>query len=102
MREWHGAATGEVQVGYQEEHDQVPEQTPQDSGHGTKIARIQEDSGQCSQSYGLIFLGGACLEPVVGFRDSYGMDSSNLRYSIFYSFSELVNFTKFRILVNFF
>lgn len=64
-------ATWEVQVGYQEECDLVPEQTSQDSGHGTKLARIQ-DSGQYSQSWGLIFLGGACLEPVVGFSDLYG------------------------------
>lgn len=42
------------------------EQAPQGSAHG----RIQEVSGQCSQTHGLIF-GLSCMESGVGLGDSY-------------------------------
>jgi len=32
-----------------------PKQPPQDSGHSSKFARVQEASGQCCQADGLIF-----------------------------------------------
>ena len=43
------------------------EQPAQGSGHGTELGRIQEGSGQHSQTYGLSF--GSFVEPGVGHED---------------------------------
>ena len=68
--------TGEVQDRYQEkvlhqEAGQALRQAPRGSGHGIELARVQEASGQHSQSCGLIF-GWSCVEPGVGLDSLYG------------------------------
>ena len=64
-----------VQAGYQEKVLQSVEQAPQGSGHGTELTGVQEASGQCSQSRGLIF-GWSRVEAQVGFSDLYEYLSS--------------------------
>lgn len=41
------------------------EQPHQGSGCSTELPRVQEVSGQCSQTHGLIFWGLSCVEPGV-------------------------------------
>jgi len=48
---------------------QALEQVPQGSGHGTELVEVQDASGQCFQTYGLIF-GWFSVEPGVGFDRS--------------------------------
>ena len=47
------------------------EKAPQGNSHGTELARVQETSGQHSQTYDLIF-GWSCVEPGVGLSDPCG------------------------------
>ena len=47
------------------------EPAPQGSGRSTELSRITEASGQCSQTYAVIF-GMSCAEPRDGLDDSYG------------------------------
>ena len=54
LRRWSGSATASSE-----------------SGCGTKLARVQQASGQCSQSYGLSF-GWSHVEPGVGPSNPYG------------------------------
>ncbi|XP_040517768.1 uncharacterized protein C11orf97 homolog isoform X1 [Gallus gallus] len=46
-------------------------QPPQSTGHGSELARVQQASGQRSQTYALIF-GWSCVEPAVRLADPYG------------------------------
>ena len=74
-QEQHEVALGEVQVAYLEkvlclDGGQALEQPYWGSGRSTTdLARMQE-SGQCSQTYGLIFEW-SCVGPGTGLEDPY-------------------------------
>ncbi|XP_015136018.1 uncharacterized protein C11orf97 homolog isoform X2 [Gallus gallus] len=53
------------------EGGRAQEQPPQSTGHGSELARVQQASGQRSQTYALIF-GWSCVEPAVRLADPYG------------------------------
>ena len=82
---WDEAVTGDVQAEYQEKvlHQEgggTLEQAPRESGHGTELARVQEVSGQPSQTYGLMFW--VVLHGVRSWKGSKRITESNLRCSM--------------------
>lgn len=68
---------------WNDSYDRGLEQAPQGNTHGgTKLARIQQASGQLSQTYGLIF-GQSCVETGVELSDTY---VSLLSWGILFSY----------------
>ena len=63
-----GRGSRELGKGSSPEGSQALEEAAQESGHGMVLARVPQESGQCSQRQGLI-LGQSHVEPGAGVDD---------------------------------